>query len=158
MKRYPPHLNVAARFAVLTLLRMRSQSRLTWDRVDLKRARAWVPGDQMKGAKTLGFPLSPEAVRVLRETRLLSPRGERVFQYDGKPVENFNTKAFKKAAERAGVPGLRCGARPPPHWRLLGGSARRDASGGDGTGRLEVLPHGAALRPSLTGKLGVCGS
>jgi len=37
----------------------------------------------------------------------LNPNGERVFQYDGKPVENFNTRAFKKAAERAGVPGLR---------------------------------------------------
>jgi integrase len=27
--------------------------------------------------------------------------------YDGKPVENFNTKAFKKAAEPAGVRRLR---------------------------------------------------
>jgi integrase len=66
-----------------------------------------VPSGQMKGAKTFGFPLSPEAVRVLRGARLLRPRGERVFQYDGKPIENFNTKAFKKAAERAGGSGLR---------------------------------------------------
>jgi integrase len=94
----PPHLNLAARFRVLTLLRMRSQSRLTWDRVDLQGARAWVPSKQMKGAKTFGFPLSPEAVQLLREARRLSPDGERVFQYDGKPVENFNTRAFKKAA------------------------------------------------------------
>jgi integrase len=28
-------------------------------------------------------------------------------RYDGKPVENFNTNSFKKAAERAGVRGLR---------------------------------------------------
>jgi Phage integrase family len=103
----PPHLSIAARFAVLTLLRMRAQSRLTWDRVDLPGARAWVPSSQMKGAKTFGFPLSPEAVRVLREARLLNPDRERVFQYDGRPVENFNTRAFKKAAERAGVAGLR---------------------------------------------------
>jgi integrase len=43
---------------------------------------------------------------VLREAKLLSPRGEHVFQYDGKPIENLNTKALKKAAERAGVPWL----------------------------------------------------
>jgi integrase len=103
----PLHLGIAARFAVLTLLRMRSQSGLIWDRVDLKGGRAWVPGGQMKGAKTFGFPLSPEAVQVLREARVLNPHGQRVFQYEGKPVENFNTKAFKKAADRAGVPGLR---------------------------------------------------
>ncbi len=106
-KELPPHLNVAARFAVLTLLRMRSQSRLTWDRVDLKAARAWVPSGHMKGARTFGFPLSPQAIRVLREARRLNTDGERVFQYDGKPVDNFNTKAFQKAAERAGLPGLR---------------------------------------------------
>jgi integrase len=51
--------------------------------------------------------LSPEAVQVLREARLLNPHGQRVFQYEGKPVGNFNTKAFKKAADRAGVSGLR---------------------------------------------------
>jgi integrase len=61
----------------------------------------------MKGAKTYGFPLSPEAVQLLREAGRLNPNGERVFQYDGKPVENVNTRAFKKAAERASVPGLR---------------------------------------------------
>jgi integrase len=61
----------------------------------------------MKGSKTFGFPLSQEAVRLLREAHRLSPDGERVFQYDGKPVANFNTKAFKKAAERAGGAGLR---------------------------------------------------
>lgn len=64
----PPHLCLAARFAVLTLLRMRSQSRLTWDRVDLNGARAWVPSGQMKSAKAFGFLLSPVAVRRRRST------------------------------------------------------------------------------------------
>lgn len=84
---------------------MRAQAQLTWDRVDLKRARARVPSGQMKGAKTFGFPLSPESVHVLREARRLNPRGDRVFRYDGKPVANFNTKAFRKAAARGGIAG-----------------------------------------------------
>ena len=46
-----PHLSIAARFAVLTLLRMRSQSGLTWDRVDMKSGGAWVPGGQMKAPR-----------------------------------------------------------------------------------------------------------
>jgi integrase len=98
----PPHLALAARFAVATLLRMRSQSSLTWDRVDLERRQAWVPRVNMKGKRTtFGFPLSDEAVEVLKEIRELVP-GDRVFGQ-----ENFHTAAFKKAAKRAGVEGLR---------------------------------------------------
>jgi integrase len=97
----PPHLKLAARFAVLTLLRMRAQSGLTWDRIDLKARMAWIPATQMKTAKAFGFPLSPEAVKVLREVRKLIP-GDRVFGQ-----ENFHTAAFRKAAKRAGLEGLR---------------------------------------------------
>lgn len=97
----PKHLELAARFAVLTLLRMRAQSGLTWDRVDLAAKRAWVPRGQMKGGKTFGFPLSDAAVAVLREIRKLV-KGERVFGQ-----ENLNTAAFRKATERSGLTGLR---------------------------------------------------
>src|SRR5579885_2301353 len=104
----PPHLNIAARFAVATLLRSSAQAGLTWDRVDLKARRAWVPRGQMKGKRAaFGFVLSPEAVKLLRQARRLSPTGNHVFQYDGQPIGNFNRGAFQKAARRAGVPGLR---------------------------------------------------
>lgn len=106
-KELPPHLKLAAWFAVLTLLRMRAQSSLTWDRVDLNGQRAWVPRGQMKGGKTFGFPLSDEAVKVLKECRKLSPKGQHVFQFEGRPIDNFHTAAFKKAAKRAGLEGLR---------------------------------------------------
>lgn len=98
----PPHLSRAARFAVLTLLRMRSQSRLMWSRVDLPGRRCWVPKSNMKGGRTFGFPLSAEALAVLVEERKANPKSERVFAQD-----NFNTAAFRKAAERAGLKGLR---------------------------------------------------
>lgn len=106
-KELPPHLKLAARFAVLTLLRMRSQSRLEWERVDLEAKRAWIPGAQMKMHRTHGFPLSGEAVKVLREARRAHPKGSRVFQYESRPIDDFNTAAFKKAAGRAGVLPLR---------------------------------------------------
>lgn len=103
----PPHLKVAADFAVLTLLRMRSQSHLTWDRVDLAGKKIWIPASQMKGAKTHSLSLSDAAVRILKETRVLSPEGNRVFQFDGEPVDDFNKAAFKKAVKRAKLDGLR---------------------------------------------------
>lgn len=103
----PPHLKCAARFAVATLLRMRSQSHLTWDRIDLKGRRAWIPGAQMKGRATHGFPLSSEAIKALKEARRLNPKGERVFQFEGSPIDNFHTAAFQKAVKRAKVGPLR---------------------------------------------------
>ena len=39
--------------------------------------------------------------------RRLSPEGEHVFQWKGKPVDDCNGHAFKNAAERAGLPDLR---------------------------------------------------
>lgn len=104
----PPHLERAARFAVYTLLRMRSQSRLTWDRVDLKARRAWIPRAQMKGKMgAFSFPLTDEAIAVLRECRAANPQGLHVFQYEDKPIDDFHREAFRKAVKRAGVPWLR---------------------------------------------------
>lgn len=100
----PPHLALAAEFAVLTGLRMRSMLGLTWDRVDLRRRRAWVPGVEMKGKTAIGLSLSRDAAKVLRKLRTLSPAGERVFQYEGAPIDDCNTAAFVKACRRAKLP------------------------------------------------------
>ena len=106
-KELPEHLELAARFAALTMLRMRSMLNLTWDRIDLASRRMWVPGAQMKQARAHGMPLSREAVKVLRKLKTLNPDGERVFQWHGKPIDDCNTKAFQEAVERAGVAPLR---------------------------------------------------
>jgi integrase len=102
-KELPPHLALAAEFAVYTLLRMRSMLGLKWDRIDLRRRRAWVPRAGMKAGETFGLPLSAKAVKVLRKLKTLNPNGERVFQWDGKPIDDCNTAAYQKAVARAGL-------------------------------------------------------
>ena len=97
----PAHLALAAEFAVLTLLRMRSMLGLKWSRVDLRRRRAWVPRSAMKGADTFGFPLSAKAVKVLRKLKTLNPDGDHVFQWEGHPIDDCNTAAYQKAVARA---------------------------------------------------------
>jgi integrase len=103
----PEHLALAAEFAILTMLRMRSMLSLTWDRIDLAKRRAWIPGAQMKAARTHGLPLSKNAVKVLRKLKALNPDGDHVFQWNGAPIDDCNTLAFQKAVERAGVAPLR---------------------------------------------------
>lgn len=100
----PPHLALAAEFAVLTGLRMRSMLGLTWDRIDLRQRRAWIPGAGMKGKKTLGIPLSGDAAKVLRKLKTLNPKGAHVFQWKEEPIDDCNTAAFQKAVARAGIP------------------------------------------------------
>lgn len=106
-KELPSHLAIAAEFAVRTGLRMRSQSKLTWDRIDLKSKRLWIPGKQMKAGKSHGIPLSRAAIKALRQAKTLAPEGDGVFQFENVQIDNFNTKAFKKAVKRAGVGPLR---------------------------------------------------
>jgi integrase len=103
----PPHLALAARFAVLTGLRMRAMLKLTWDRVDLDNRRAWVPASHMKAGKTLALSLSPAAVQVLLKLRALNPSGPWVFQWNERPIDDCNTRAFQAAVKRAGVGPLR---------------------------------------------------
>lgn len=100
----PMHLRLAARLAVNVGLRMRAQTALTWDRVDLAARRAWVPGHQMKTAKAIGVPLSSEAVRVLRALRaIVGPHARYVHEWKGRRIDDCNTAGFQKAVTRAGV-------------------------------------------------------
>lgn len=106
-KELPVHQALAARVAVYSGLRMRAQLRLTWDRVDLRRRRLWVPGTQMKGKDAHGLPINRELAKAFRQLKTLNPTGERVFQYLRAPIDDLNTDAFKKAVARAGVGPLR---------------------------------------------------
>jgi len=105
-KELPEHLALAADFAVLTGLRMRSMLALTWDRVDMKKRAAWIPGEQMKAGRTHGMRLPADAITVLKKLRKLSPEGDHVFQWRGEPIDDCNTKAFQDAVKSAGLNGI----------------------------------------------------
>lgn len=104
----PMHLALAARFAVASMLRMRAMLKLTWDRIDLAERRAWVPSAHQKAARTFGFPLTSEGVRVLRAARWLSPPDSPyVFTWKEQTIDDCNTLAFQEAVKRAKVAPLR---------------------------------------------------
>lgn len=99
----PEHLRDMAEFAIATGLRFANVSMLEWERVDLDRALAWIPGPQAKARKAIGVPLPPAALRLLRGREQGYPW---VFTYQGRPVWRIST-AWRKACARAGLPGLR---------------------------------------------------
>ena len=105
VKHLPPHTADMARFAVATGLRRANITGLTWDRVDLKRRTAFIPGSQAKARRGIAVPLSSDAVAVLKRWKGKHPT--HVFSFRGKPVYQVATRAWREACRKAGVPGVR---------------------------------------------------
>lgn len=101
----PPHLAAMAAFTLETGLRRHNVTHLRWDQIDLERQLLWLSGDRMKGGKPLGIPLSALAARILRQQ--IGAHPEFVFVFQGKPVYQTSTRAFKMAVQRAGLPDIR---------------------------------------------------
>lgn len=101
----PEHLALAAEFAILTGLRMRAMLALTWDRIDMAAGRMWIPGSHQKAGRTHGLPLNKEGIAVLKKLRKLSPEGNHVFQWQGRPIDDLNGKSFQDALKRAKIDG-----------------------------------------------------
>ena len=101
----PPHQAAMARFALATGLRQRNVCRLEWSQVDLKKRLAWIHPDQAKARKAIGVPLNEEAMSVLRAQ--LGQHEDFVFTYEGEPVMQVNTKAWRAAVRAAGLKDFR---------------------------------------------------
>ncbi len=101
----PTHQHETVLFALATGLRQSNILKLEWSKVDLLRRHAWVPGISSKNGKPIAVPLNEMAVEVL--IRQKGKHATRVFTYRGKPIANANTKAWKRALNRAEITGFR---------------------------------------------------
>lgn len=105
VKHLPPHTADMARLAVATGLRKANITGLTWDRIDLKRRTAFVPGSQAKAGRGIPISLNTDAVAVLKRWRGKDDRW--VFVYRGHRITQVATKAWREACVAAKLPGLR---------------------------------------------------
>ena len=101
----PDHLAAMMRFTLATGLRQRNVSRLAWADVDMERACAWVHPDQSKTGNAIAVPLNANAMAVLEARK--GVHSEYVFTYQGQPVTQVNTRAWRKAVARAGLEDFR---------------------------------------------------
>jgi integrase len=105
MQELPKHLVPLVTFSLATGLRHANVVGLQWQDVDLIRKHALIHPDQAKTKKAIPVPLNETAVSVLQKQMGKHP--QYVFTYNGKPVKQCNTKAWKKALERAGIKNFR---------------------------------------------------
>jgi integrase len=92
-------------FAVATGLRQANVKGLQWQYVDLERKHAWIPGSKHKNGKPHSVPLNEMALSVLRWHVGKHPTW--VFTYQGEPIEQVSTRAWRRALERAGIADFR---------------------------------------------------
>ncbi|WP_409449688.1 tyrosine-type recombinase/integrase [Candidatus Igneacidithiobacillus taiwanensis] len=101
----PEHLRDMVLFSLATGLRQSNVTGLQWTQVDLPRRVAWIHPDQSKNKKAIGISLGESALQVIR--RQIGKHHTHVFTYEGKPVHQVNTKAWRKALQRAGIEDFR---------------------------------------------------
>ena len=100
-----PHQRDMVLFSLLTGLRQANVLGLEWSRVDLERGHAWVDSSMSKNRRPISVPLNKDAIAVL--LRQVGKHSLRVFTYQGKPITNANTRAWRAALTRAGIEDFR---------------------------------------------------
>lgn len=101
LKELPEHLAAMMRFTLATGLREANVTHLEWGQIDMSRRCAWIHAEDAKGQKAISIPLNEDAISVLNDQQGKHPI--RVFTYKGNPVNDANTKAWRKALKRTGV-------------------------------------------------------
>ncbi|WP_244907712.1 tyrosine-type recombinase/integrase [Nitrosomonas aestuarii] len=105
LKELPEHLVDIVKFSLSTGLRKRNVTDLEWSQIDLHRKVAWIHADQAKGRKNIHVSLNDTALEVLNKQ--IGKHSVRVFTYQGKPIIQTNTRAWRKALIRAGIENFR---------------------------------------------------
>lgn len=101
----PEHMRELVLFSLATGLRQGNVLRLEWRQVNLELRHAWIEGWQSKNRRPISVPLNETALEVLK--RQVGKHKERVFTYQGKPMNSANTKAWRAALNRAGIENFR---------------------------------------------------
>lgn len=101
----PQHLRDMAIFSVATGLRQSNVTRLQWKQVSIERRHLWISADQHKNGKAHAVPLNDAALHVLERRK--GDNLKFVFTYEGNPIVQVNTKAWRNALVRAGIDDFR---------------------------------------------------
>ncbi len=101
LKHLPKYQRDIVLFALSTGLRRANITGFEWSQVDLGRKIAWIHPDQAKAGESIAVPLNGIACATLH--RLMDKHPKSVFTYQGKPIKQVSTKAWRKALVRAGI-------------------------------------------------------
>lgn len=103
--KFPPHTRDMMLFALATGLRRSNVTGMEWTRVDMKRATAYVPGNEAKGRKAITVPLNADALAVLE--RWKGQHARYVFQFRQRaPIYQVTTRMWRRVCAEVGLEGV----------------------------------------------------
>ncbi|WP_101049252.1 site-specific integrase [Macromonas nakdongensis] len=86
-------------------LRQGNVKSLRWSQISLERRHMWVSASEHKNGKAHAVPLNEQAMAVLQKRK--GTHRTYVFTYEGEPVTQVSTKAWRNALVRAGIEDFR---------------------------------------------------
>lgn len=111
LRELPLHQRHMFEFALETGLRQGAIKKLKWDDIDEDNAQLTVRVENSKSKREVNIALGDRALEILRErsdyNRLFKSDQGLVFTFEGKPIRNVHTAAWRKARHRAGLEGFR---------------------------------------------------
>lgn len=105
LEELPEHQRAVVLFALATGLRQNNVLKLEWSQINLEQRHAWIHAAQSKNRRPIAIPLNDTAYSVLLQQTGRHP--ERVFTFQGRPLNSANTKAWTQALKRAGIDNFR---------------------------------------------------
>lgn len=105
LKELPEHLSVAAEFTLEEGPRASNVTGLKWPDINWHFKLFVIHADEAKNGKSIQVPLTERAIEILKSQ--IGKHPVYVFTYKGNPIKKFNTKAWRKALERAEIEDFR---------------------------------------------------
>ena len=95
------HQKFGCLLGVATGLRKSNVSAMEWRWINFDRKMIVIPAERFKGKRAMIVPLNETAMWVLKQ--LWGDHPEYVITYNGNPVKELNTRAWRKALRRNGI-------------------------------------------------------
>jgi integrase len=105
LQELPLHQRRMVIFALAVGLRQSNVKRLTWAQINMQTRTMRVDAGSTKGNDHIGIPLNSMAMDVLHQC--VGQHAEYVFTFNGNPVTQVNTRAWRNALKRAGIENFR---------------------------------------------------
>jgi integrase len=103
--KFPEHTRGMMLFALATGLRRSNVTGMEWNRIDMKRATAYVPANKAKGRKAINVPLNSDALAVLERWKGKHERYVFCFRKRA-PIKQVATKMWRRVVKECGLEGV----------------------------------------------------
>lgn len=147
--KFPAHTRGLMLFALATGLRRSNVTGMEWNRIDMNRRTAFIPGELVKGGReSLAVPLNDDAIAVLEAWRGKHERYVFCFRKRA-PIKQVTTRMWRRVVKECGLEGLtfHMMRHSWASWHVQGGTPLKMVQEMGGWASIEMPMRYAHLNP-----------